>query len=267
MQVKRKYYFLAFSVVPLLFMMRFPAVSTQTQMASQAVMKPILLTSQNVSNGVSSTFSYFFLYWKTFETQQHNQQIIDKLENQLFDYEKIKKENERLKDLLVLKKMTPQDSISAKVIGRDMSLWKKTITLDKGKKEGLEKTMAVIVTKGVVGKLIELTSSTARVILLNDPDARIAVISVDTRSHGVISGDGSDILKMRYIDLDSGIKEGEMIMSSGMTHDFPAGLKIGVVRKIRKDKNGLHLVAEVEPFADLSKVEEVLCIKLSPKGS
>lgn len=267
MQVKRKYYFLAFSVVPLLFMMRFPVISHQTQMASQTVMKPLLVTSQNVSNNIVATFDYFFLYWKTFETQQHNQQVIDKLENQLFDYAEMKKENERLKELLDLKKTTEQVSIPAKVIGRDLSLWKKTMTLDKGKKDGLEKAMAVIVSKGVIGKVVELTATTSKIILLNDPDARIAVISSDSRSHGVVSGDGSDILKMRYVDLDSGIKEGEVIMSSGMTHDFPANLKMGIVRKVRKDKNGLHLVAEVEPYADLSKVEEVLCIKLSPKDS
>ena len=88
----------------------------------------------------------------------------------------------------------------------------------------------------------------------------------ESRSQGVIAGEGSPKLKMSYLELDGGARVEEMVLTSGMTGLFPKGIKIGKITEIQRESDSLHLEAEVEPFVRLSKLEEVLCLAPSPRG-
>lgn len=266
MQGKSKFYFLALSVLPLMFIFRVPAVTQQTQMASQAIMRPLLDAGSHVSSHTNSFFNYFGIFWNTFRTQQHNQQRIDKLESQLTLLQETMKENQRLRMLLDFRENVPEKTIAARVIGWDLSLWQQRIILDKGSRDGLVKDMAVVTPKGLIGRVLETGPHTARVILLTDPASRISSWTADGRVHGVTSGDGSAELSVKYLDLESEIKVGEEVLSSGLTDQYPKGLRIGTVTSVMKDRNGLHWIAKVTPFATHLKLEEVLCIAYSPKN-
>ena len=266
MQGKRKFYFLALSILLLLLIFRAPAITQQTQMASQSLMRPFLITSHHLSAKTADFFNYFGIFWKTFVTHQHNQQKIDKLEAELNLYQETLKENQRLRRLLDFRENIEGETIAARVIGWDLNIWQKRIILDKGSKHGIAKNMAVVSPKGLVGRVLEVSPDTARGILINDPEGRVSAWTADTRTHGIAAGDGSPTLKLKYLDLTAEIEEGETVFSSGLTDLYPKGLHIGTVASVKKDRSGLHWVAEVIPFETYAKLEEVLCIASSPKG-
>lgn len=266
MQVKRKFYFLALSVLPLLLIFRAPAITQQTQMASQSLMKPFLSATSHLSSHTNNFFNYFGIFWNTFQTQQHNQQRIDKLESQLTLFQQTLKENERLRNLLDFRENVKQETIAARVIGWDLSLWSQRIILDKGSKHGLRKDMAVVSPKGLVGRILEVSPNSARVILLTDPASRISSWTAESRVHSLSAGDGSHELQLKYLDLEASVAEGEEVLTSGLTDAYPKGLRIGTVKSIKKDRSGLHWVAAVEPFVTHLKLEEVLCIAYSQNG-
>ncbi|HTL47436.1 MAG TPA: rod shape-determining protein MreC [Verrucomicrobiae bacterium] len=266
MQIKRRYYFLAFSFLPLILFSRIPGLTQDVQMTSQSLLRPFLSVGSSVSNNVSGFFNYFFLFWKTIEELEQDRAQIAQLESHLEQYKEVERENERLRKLLEFRDQFKGKTIAARVIGWDLSPWKKTIILDKGSKQGLRKDMPVIVSEGLVGRILEAGRSTAQVILLVDPEARVSALAADSRSQGLASGNGSQTLTLDYLSLDSQAAVEETVLTSGATGLFPKGLRIGKITAIEKSKDGLHLSATVQPFAAFTKIEEVLCIVSSQAG-
>lgn len=260
MNIKRKYYFLALSILPLLFILRTPGVTPQTNMVTQSLLKPFLSAGSSFSSSFSNFFDYFALFWKTFEEQQQNRSRISELESKLELYQEAVHENQRLKKLLDFKGTLQGKSVAARIIGWDLTPWRKMVILDKGHKQGIRKDMAVVVPEGLVGRVLEVGSSTSRAILLIDPDARVSALASDSRGNGLVAGNGTNGLEFRFLDMDAGIAVEETVVTSGVTQLFPKGIRIGRIKSLGKDKDGLHLTAQVIPFASFSKLEEVLCI-------
>lgn len=124
--------------------------------------------------------------------------------------------------------------------------------------------MGVITPVGVVGRIVKTTMSTAVALLLTDPNNAIAGLLQRTRDEGIVEGTPQHGVRMKYIPLLAGVREGDWIVTSGLVGGFPRGLPIGTVTTVEKDEGELFQVAAVEAAVDLSKVEEVLVItKLS----
>ena len=77
---------------------------------------------------------------------------------------------------------------------------------------------------------------------------------------GIISGSLEGTCRLKYLDLDEDIKVGDKVVSSGKNSRFPAGIPVGVVAKISRERSGLTLFAIVKPMVNLSSLEEVLVI-------
>ncbi|MCM8775466.1 MAG: rod shape-determining protein MreC, partial [Candidatus Omnitrophica bacterium] len=202
-------------------------------------------------------------FWETFQDQSRLEARVIELESQLIYYHEALRENERLKKILDLKQSIPAKTVAAKIIGRDLSPWRKTLILDKGQSHGIVKDMMVLAPEGLVGRILEVGPLTSRVILLTDPDARVSALTADSRAQGVVAGNGSPRLQMKYLELDSGPTVGEVVLTSGIGEIFSKELKVGMVEAVSRDPDGLHLVASIRPFVPFSKLEEVLCLASS----
>jgi len=148
----------------------------------------------------------------------------------------------------------------AQVIFRDISLWNQSIILNQGKSQGILKDMPVVSDQGLVGRIISVSSSTAQVLLLTDFHSRVGVQSQESRDVGVLFGEIKKKLRIRYLDLNSTIKTGDTIITSGMGGIYPKGIPVGKVTMVGADDDGMHLYALVQPFVKFSKIEEVLCL-------
>lgn len=182
------------------------------------------------------------------------------MKTRLVQLDELALENKRLKELLGFKKNTPYKTISAQVIGRDPSNWTSIIYINKGKEDGIRKYMAVTTDKGMVGRVIEVGSSSAKVMFITDPDSRMGVLIQRSRHDGLLFGTLTRECQMTYISLNADVWPGDLVVSSGVG-TIPKGLLVGVIEDVFIDKSGLYQTAIVKPTVDLSRVEEVLCIE------
>ena len=226
--------------------------------------RPFLSLSELLRDSVIGTFThakdFFFLYG---ENERLGKEV-DTLKGQIVSLKENIQETERLKTLLDFKKATPARSVACEVIARDMSLLGSWALLGKGSRQGIKVEMPVVNREGLVGKVVEISPQTARVILLTDVGSKVSGLIQNTRDTGLILGDGSPFLKMKFIDADSAAKVGGLVVSSGLGGVYPKGIPIGKIEWIRREKNGLHLHARVKPAVSFSRLEEVLCLDYQP---
>lgn len=263
MRSKRPYYFLAVFVLPVLFLLQNPKVVGPIHGFSLSLLKPVFETGRSISYFFSSAGNSARRFWKTFHAQEDYEARILKLQGQLKILEEAAKENARFQKLLDFRSTLSGRTVAARVIGWEPSSWRKTILIDKGTKDGVQPDMAVLVPEGLVGRVLEVGSNNARVLLLTDPDSRVVSMADQSRAQGVAAGDGSSKLKMEYLELESGAAVEETVSTSGMSGIFPKGIRIGKITGLTRDASGLHLEARVEPFVRFSKLEEVLCLASS----
>ncbi len=182
---------------------------------------------------------------------------------QLSRMEYLKSENDRLNALLQMdNKYTDFTTVSAKIIAKDPGNWYSNFIIDKGSDDGLQKNMAVLSGDGLVGRIKECGKNYSKVIAIIGDSNAITGQSIRTEDIGYITGDLSDIgsCKMEYISFDAEIIEGDEIVTSNLSTIFPPGLKIGYVKNIHTDTNGLTKFAQIEPAADFRHMENVLVI-------
>lgn len=264
MGTQRVIFFVVLFSLPLCIAAYFTSVPVNLRETFFSVSKPVFSAGHEVSESLAGTVSnvkdFFFLY-------QENDQLkkqVEIFEKQVITLSEIEKENGRLRSLLEFKKKTPSRTVASQIIARDVTHLSNWALIDKGSRHGIKKDMPVVNEQGLVGKVVETGLETSRVILLTDIESKVSGLNQNTRDTGLIVGDGSPFLKMKFIDLDSGAKVGDEILSSGMGDVYPKGLPVGKIEFLGREKNGLHLYARVKPAVSFSKIEEVLCLDYQP---
>jgi rod shape-determining protein MreC len=132
--------------------------------------------------------------------------------------------------------------------------------INKGSSDGLKTGMPVLAPPGLIGRLVDVSWHASRVLLFIDENSNIDAIVQRNRTQGIISGAGSRGLIFKYISKTQDVKEGDVIVSSGMGGVFPKGMLIGQVIHVDRQDGGLFLKINVAPFTDLSKLEEILIL-------
>lgn len=263
MRFKRSTLFLGVLFPVLFLVLQNPQISEPVHQTSLTVLKPVLEATHTIARTFSRMGEAVLDFWKAYRAESRYKNQVTELESRLIQFDETRKENARLKKLLDFRMEVPGRTVAARVIGSDLSPWRRTIVLDKGKAQGIKKDMIVIVPEGLVGRVFETGHSTSRAILLTDPDSRISVVTDHTRAQGVAAGNGTTDLKLTYLDLNLAVNVGETVLTSGMGGMFPKGLAVGKVESVGKDTSGLHLSAQVRPFVNFSRLEEVLCLAFS----
>jgi rod shape-determining protein MreC len=168
--------------------------------------------------------------------------------------------NKRLEDLLVFRDSFSGSAIAAQVVGRSPLGWVRTLTLGKGKRDGLSEGMAVLVPEGVVGRVVSVSPHAAQVLLISDHSSGADALVQRKRVRGIAEGtlEGRCILK--YVHSADDVQVGDAVVTSGLDGIFPKGQLIGEVVRVKWSANRLFQEVEVAPSVELAKVEEVLVI-------
>lgn len=128
-----------------------------------------------------------------------------------------------------------------------------------GDKDGLVKEQPVIVKEGVVGRLEKVGRYVSRVLLLNDSNSRIPVITASSQQKAILAGDGTFLPTLVYVGDVRKLQEGEQVLTSGMGGIFPAGLPVGIVDAITP-----HTI-RVRPYVPLHDIEWVHILQIYPE--
>jgi len=167
----------------------------------------------------------------------------------------------RLSALLQFKEHAQPTMVAAQVIGRDATNRYRSLILNKGESHGIQPDMGVITPSGVVGRVVKTTSATSVVLLVTDPNNAIAGLIQRTRDEGIVEGTVQGKVRLKYIPMLSGVRDGDRVVTSGLVGGFPRGLVIGTIIRIDKEEGALFQTAELTPEVDVNHVEEVLVIQ------
>ncbi|MCP4664828.1 MAG: rod shape-determining protein MreC [Deltaproteobacteria bacterium] len=166
----------------------------------------------------------------------------------------------RLQELLQFKQTIDRPVLAAQVIGRDPTGWFKSVIIDKGKRAGLELSMPVVDARGVVGRIVSLSPNFSKVLLIIDQNSAVDCLVQRSRDRAMAKGLGTGKCKLDYVLKSTDVVMGDIAVTSGLGGVFPKGLYVGQVRRVNTSSEGLFKDIEIEPFADFSKLEEVLVI-------
>lgn len=170
-------------------------------------------------------------------------------------------ENQRLREILLLKENEKRYVATAKVISKGWDRWSNTLIINKGKAAGVSKDMAVITPKGLVGKVSYVADYNSYVLLVTDVNFSAAVKIQETRRDAILSGNGSKYCILKYVPQEEAIKEGYAVTTSGFDDLFPQEIPVGYIYALTKKGEGVFKNIEVVPFQDLTKLDEVILVR------
>lgn len=150
--------------------------------------------------------------------------------------------------------------VAADVVGWDTSNFVRTLIINRGERDGLGEGMPVETERGLVGRLVAVFPHSAQVQLLTDPGSSINARLGASRADGVVQGQLTSHLKMKWIEQDIPVGENELVMTSGVGGNLPPDLVIGRVTRVEQSASELFQEAEVRPAVDSSRLEIVLII-------
>lgn len=173
-------------------------------------------------------------------------------------------ENSKLRDFLNLKSEFSYDVIAAQVVGKTTLELRYYITLDKGRKEGVEMGMAVRDDRGLVGTVIGTSDNYSFVELIKNRDVRIAAKDLRTNINGIIVWEGGEDFRMRNILKTYDIRRGDIIITSNYSNKYPQDIPIGIVANVEEELGEIFMRVDVEPFVDFNTLEYVFVIDTIP---
>jgi rod shape-determining protein MreC len=172
-----------------------------------------------------------------------------------------REENARLRRLLVLRDRLPLATVAGEVIGRDAGGWVRSLTVNRGRGDGIAQQTPVIVPDGLVGRVVQVHRGAAVIQLLNDPASTVGAVVQRTRTAGLVEGDAGGTVRFKFMARDgASVTPGDLVVTSGLGTLFPKGLPVGRVIKIEDKGSALFHFAVLAPAVDFSRVEEVLLV-------
>jgi rod shape-determining protein MreC len=186
------------------------------------------------------------------------QDRITTLEEHTVRLDELERENARLRDLLAFRERLAGEVLAASVIGRDATGLARTLTIDRGERDGVVKGAAVLAPAGVVGQVILASAHAARVLLITDHNSGVDAVVQRTRARGIVEGTLNEGCGLKFVKRTEDLQKGDVVVTSGVDGIFPRGLPIGQLTGVDKRGQGLFQYATVQPFVDFDRLEDVL---------
>ncbi|USS86822.1 rod shape-determining protein MreC [Fructilactobacillus cliffordii] len=174
-------------------------------------------------------------------------------------------ENQQLKRQLKMDKtLTDYTKVNASVIARTPSNWQQQLVINKGKLNGIQKNMPVIVNQGLIGRISEVNDTNSKVELITDSGDGANRFAVEVAGEkgpvdGLISGynNANNELEMGSLTSKDKIKKGAKVMTNGLGGTTPKGLYVGKVTGISGAANGISEQINIKPAADTRSIDVV----------
>ena len=249
-----------FAVVTIVFLSFFLILFSKSDLIIINIIKNLSYTVVNpVTNVVSSPVRFVSQL-----ANEYNQFKSLKFENRLLKEEIIRlkkwqtlaiqnsRENKVLKRLLNATDNNLRLVKTASLTNRNDGLFTKLININAGYQDNIKKNMSAINQRGLIGKIINTSSSNSRILLLTDPNMSISVKTISNGILSLLSGLGDDkYLVSSFIKDNKMPKVGDIVVTSGTAQIFPVDLLVGKISKVEKDR------FYVLPFVDFNNIDYV----------
>lgn len=230
--------------------------------------RPLASAVTWIGSSASAVWHHYIALTRTSIENDQLRREVAGLREQVLSLQESRVENQRLHQLLNLSETWRSHPIVARVIAASTHHDIRTIVINRGWADGIERDRPVMADGGLVGRVRVITEHTSTVLLITDPNSALDVMDARSRVRGLLVGALKDtelhrpvaLTQLEYVSQDSDIQQGDALVTSGMDGVYPKGLPVGQVHVLRKDAFGLFEEALVLPSADLSRLEEVIVL-------
>ncbi len=210
---------------------------------------------------------YYFIF--SSPNSQPRQESLELLTNaRILELEiqlaELKSQNQKLQELVGYVESLDETTIAAPIIGRSPDSWWQQVTIGAGSSDGIKEGYVATGIGGLVGRIVNVTPNTSRVLLISDANSRIGSTISRSNYLGFIQGEGTKMAVMRFFEKVSDVKPGDTVTTSSVSRLFPAGLPIGKIKSIDLNKSPAP-EAIVELTAPLNNLEWVVIHPFEPQ--
>lgn len=236
------------------------------QSGAAATLNPAQSIIYKTTNRVKETLDFFLNFS---EVKNQNKELTkenEELKTQILENSDVVNENERLREILnFTKEKDNYNYVACDIIGFSNGNFVDGYIINKGAKDNIKKGMVVIAAKGLVGQITSVSNSSSVVQSIMNENIAVSVMVDSTReATGYLKGykdrDNNNLAKVYELPADSEIKEGDVIMTSGVGGIYPKEIKIGEVQKVMEDNTKVTKTAIVKPYVDFNKLEELVVV-------
>lgn len=225
------------------------------------VSAPFQRVGYGLGNGASNVLGFL---GSIKDLSSENGELKSKLEKALVDKARIEEleiENNELREQLAYKQKASFELISGIIISKDPNNLSRTININKGSNDNVEKDDYVIVSDGIlVGKVDEVYSNYSKVILITDIYSRIKARIQDSDTDGIVSGEHGLGLVMDLIPQNKVIKKGDTVVTYDVEKELP-GLLVGEVEEVNNADNELFQKARIKSPVDFKELTYIFILK------
>jgi len=229
-------------------------------------LNPLQKIGYTVTNGTKNFVDFFLNFSDVKEENKELTKENNELEAKLTENSDLKVENDRLRLALDFKEQrTNYNFIATNIIHISGGGIIDGYTVDKGQNDGIEKGMVVIASNGLVGKVTTVASNWSIVQAIINENISVGVMVESTRDNtGILEGykdsSNNNLVKVSNLPIDSAIKVGDKIITSGVGFLYPKEIQVGEVISVDEDKVKVMKTAIVKPTVDFNKLEELFIV-------
>lgn len=173
----------------------------------------------------------------------------------------LESENARLRAMLEATSRVRDQVQVAEIMSVSSNPFRHTLIIDKGTQDGVYDGQAMIDAKGVVGQIIEAGLLSAQGVLISDPDHALPVEVNRNGLRTIAVGTGAfDRLDLPFLPNNADIREGDLLVTSGLGGSFPPGYPVGVIAEVTRIPQGPFAQISARPAAALNQVREIMLI-------
>jgi rod shape-determining protein MreC len=243
------------------------AVVTFTRQVVLFSVSPFIKVTAGLVQGTRNLWRDYVDLRHLREENKHLQREVAVLQRRTDQLEEQSLETQRLQRLLAMRESPQAGFLTARVVGKDATNWFKTILLDRGSQEGVRRNQPVLAPDGLVGRVVEVTPTSAKVQLLTDPVSAVGGLVQRTRVTGIVSGNLGAGARVRYLPLLADVVGGDEVVTSGMGGVFPKGIPVGRITAVERRSGALFQEASLQPLVDLGRLEEVMILTALDGGT
>lgn len=208
---------------------------------------------------LSFVSSYFGLKSENELLRRVNIELADQA-NQLRE---AKLENLRLRQMVGIKEQSQYALIAGKVVSKNLTLLRNTLTLGVGTVDGVQEHMPVVSEAGLVGVVVAASSHYSVVNIILNVDFRASAKIQRSRVDGILAWDGRS-LSLKNIAKTLDVKTGDVIITSDYSSTYPEGIRVGIVTDVKEQSGSLFRTIQIAPSVDFVKLEEVFVMTQTP---
>ena len=197
-----------------------------------------------------------------------NQQLTETLLTQqvkLNRMQALENENQRLRSLLGARANLGEETLVVELLAIDLDPFSHRVVIDRGTDEGVQSGMVMLDANGVMGQVDVVTSSSAEVILISDPNHALPVEVERTGMRSIAFGTGdAAVLMLPNVTINADIKRGDLLLTSGLGKRFPTGYPVARVMTIERSEGRPFARVWALPLARLDRSREALLLNSMP---